>query len=103
MGLVDYLKETRTELKHVSWATRKQAINFTGLVIGVSLLVAILLGAFDSLFGLALEAVLSNRAPSAEIIPNQNATTTTATSTTNNPLINISTSTKTGTPTQPKK
>ena len=50
MGLVDYIKETRAELKHVSWATRRQAIAFTALVIGISVGVAIILGAFDFLF-----------------------------------------------------
>jgi preprotein translocase SecE subunit len=92
MGLVDYLKETRTELKHVSWATRKQAINFTGLVIGVSLLVALLLGAFDSLFDRGLRAILSNRVGTSEQIVSTSTTPVTSTSTQ-----------VVGTSTQPKK
>lgn len=48
--LVNYLKGTKTELKHVNWPTRKQAINFTAIVIAVSLIVAALLGFFDIIF-----------------------------------------------------
>ncbi len=48
--LINYLKETRVELKHVNWPTRKTALNFTFLVIGISLAVAMFLGLFDWLF-----------------------------------------------------
>ena len=50
MGIANYLKETRTELRHVSWATRRQAVAYTALVIGLSLVVAALLGFFDLFF-----------------------------------------------------
>lgn len=55
MKIVEYVKETRNELRHVSWPTRKQAIVFTIVVIAVSLGVAIFLGFFDFLFSLILE------------------------------------------------
>lgn len=45
--LLDYIKETRGELKHVSWATRKQAFVYTALVVGISLVTAVILGAID--------------------------------------------------------
>ncbi len=47
---LDYIKETRAELKHVSWPTRSQTFVYTGIVIGISLLTALYLGAFDYLF-----------------------------------------------------
>jgi len=51
MGRVTtYLKETRGELKHVSWPTRRQAIVFTVVVVIISLGVAAYLGLFDFLF-----------------------------------------------------
>ena len=53
--LVDYIKGTRTELKSVNWPTKKQTIDFTLLVIGVSLFVAILLGFFDKTFSFLLQ------------------------------------------------
>lgn len=50
MKIVDYIKETKGELKHVSWPTRAQAVSFTIVVIIISLAVAAFLGAFDVLF-----------------------------------------------------
>ena len=58
MGLTDYLKETRVEMKHVSWPSRKQAINYTLIVIVVSLFVSIYLGLFDSLFSYLLQKII---------------------------------------------
>jgi preprotein translocase subunit SecE len=52
---VQYLKDTQSELKHVSWPTRQQAIAFTILVIAISLLTAVYLGAFDWLFTYLVE------------------------------------------------
>lgn len=48
--LNQYIKDTRGELKHVSWPTRKQAIIFTILVIVLSLFIAAFLGTFDFVF-----------------------------------------------------
>lgn len=45
--LINYLRGVRAELKQVNWPTRKQAINFTAIVIGVSLFVSLVLGLFD--------------------------------------------------------
>lgn len=50
MKFIDYIKETKGELKHVSWPTRAQAISFTIIVIVISIAVAAFLGAFDFLF-----------------------------------------------------
>ena len=53
--LTDYLRETRAELKHVSWPTQRQAFVFTVLVIGVSILVSLFLGLFDFIFTTGLD------------------------------------------------
>jgi preprotein translocase subunit SecE len=50
MSISTYLKETKTELTHVSWPTRRQSILFTVLVIAVSVLTSFFLGFFDFLF-----------------------------------------------------
>ena len=50
MSIGSYLRETKTELRGVSWPSRSQTVNFTFLVIGFSFLVAALLGAFDFIF-----------------------------------------------------
>lgn len=59
MKLTNYVKETKAEMSHVSWPTRKQAIVFTVAVIIFSFAVAFYLGAFDALFTNLLERVLS--------------------------------------------
>lgn len=58
MGLIDYIKDTKGELKHVSWATRDQAIAYTSIVIGVSIVIGLLLGAFDLGFTALLRLVI---------------------------------------------
>ena len=54
MNAAEFLRETRGELRHVSWPTRAQAINYTVLVIAVSLLTALYLGLFDYIASFAL-------------------------------------------------
>lgn len=53
--LINYIRDTRGELKHVSWPTRRQAVIFTVVVIIISLLVAIFLGFLDFAFSFLLQ------------------------------------------------
>ncbi len=48
--LIQYLKETRAELRKVTWPTRKEAWNLTLVVVGVTVAMAIILGSADALF-----------------------------------------------------
>lgn len=57
--LGNYLRDTVAEVKHVSWPTQTQTIVYTALVIVVSALVAVFLGAFDYLFTQLLDIVIS--------------------------------------------
>lgn len=59
MKIVEYIQETKGELKHVSWPTRKQAIAFTVLVILISIAVSLFLGVFDALFSEMLKLIVS--------------------------------------------
>ena len=56
--LVRYFKETRAELRKVSWPTRKQAINLTLIVLAVTVAMAIFLGAVDLLFATLLRLLV---------------------------------------------
>jgi preprotein translocase SecE subunit len=47
MGLVDYLRDTKGELKHVNWPTRRPAVGFTVMVILISLFIGFGLGLLD--------------------------------------------------------
>jgi len=48
--LFTFLKEVRLEMKKVNWPTRKETIKYTGIIIGVSLVVAAFLGGLDYVF-----------------------------------------------------
>ncbi len=56
--LINYLRDTRGELKHVSWPTQRQTIIYTVLVIGISIVTALYLGALDFLFTRGLAFLL---------------------------------------------
>ena len=58
--IINYLKESLEELKKVTWPTKQETYNYTFLVIGISLAVAIFLGGLDYLFNLGLEFFLKN-------------------------------------------
>ena len=67
MGLNQYLKDTRGELRHVAWPTRIQTIVYTFIVIAISILVSLYLGFADFLLtrglGKIVEAVVPEQAP----------------------------------------
>jgi preprotein translocase subunit SecE len=48
--LATYLRETRGEITHISWPTRKQVAIYTALVVVLSLATAVYLGVLDTLF-----------------------------------------------------
>ncbi len=54
----EYLKSSIEEMKKVSWPTKKEAQNYTFLVIGISLAIAAFLGALDFIFSSALELII---------------------------------------------
>jgi preprotein translocase subunit SecE len=55
----EYLKETKTELKHVIWPSRSQTLYYTLIVIVLSVVIAYFLGVFDFIFSKGLEKLLS--------------------------------------------
>ena len=63
MGLGQYLKDTRAELRHVAWPTQTQTIVYTILVIMLSIFVSLYLGFFDFLFTGILERVINGGSP----------------------------------------
>lgn len=48
--LTTFLKESRIELKKVTWPTRQETIRYTATVIVISIAVAFFLGGLDYLF-----------------------------------------------------
>jgi preprotein translocase subunit SecE len=52
-----YLTESWSELKKVSWPTRIQVRNLTVLVIAISFAVGVYIAIFDAIFGRVIEFV----------------------------------------------
>ncbi|MFA7192145.1 MAG: preprotein translocase subunit SecE [Candidatus Paceibacterota bacterium] len=59
--LITYFKETKAEVKNVTWPTRTKAISATIAVIVISVGIAYYLGLFDYLFSSGLQWLLLNR------------------------------------------
>lgn len=57
-SITRYLKETRQELKRVTWPTKKELFKNTGVVLTVVILSTILVWAVDSLLSGALNLIL---------------------------------------------
>ncbi|MBP6924652.1 MAG: preprotein translocase subunit SecE [Candidatus Pacebacteria bacterium] len=56
--LVKYIRATFAELRQVSWPSRQEAISYTVLVIVISTIVALYVGAFDYLFSQAVSQLI---------------------------------------------
>lgn len=57
--LIQYFIDSKAELKKVSWPTKKETIRGSLLVIVISLVTAVFLGAIDLLLSYGLERVLT--------------------------------------------
>lgn len=53
--IADFFREAKAEMLKVNWPTKNQTINYTLLVVAVSIAVAIFLGGLDYLFGFILK------------------------------------------------
>lgn len=60
MKLAEYIKETRGEMKHVNWPTKSQAVNYTLLVVVLSVVTAAILALADFVFSTGVEKVILN-------------------------------------------
>lgn len=47
---IDFIREAKAELMKVNWPTKKQTMNYTLIIIGVSIVVALFLGGLDYVF-----------------------------------------------------
>jgi len=68
MSFIDYLKDTRAELRHVAWPTQTQTIVFTALVVAISIFISAYLGFFDYLFTGILERVVNANTGTTQVI-----------------------------------
>lgn len=56
--VITFLREVRVELGKVSWPSRQQLFLYTGVVLGLSLFVAVYLGGLDTLYSWILNLVV---------------------------------------------
>jgi len=56
--MIEYFKQVRSEMKHVSWPSRRKTLVFTVAVIAISLAVAAYLGLLDFVFSLGIRSIL---------------------------------------------
>lgn len=53
--IYNFIVDAKAELLKVNWPTKKQTIDYTLIIIGVSLAVALFLGGLDYIFGMILK------------------------------------------------
>jgi preprotein translocase subunit SecE len=56
--ITQFLREAKEELFKVNWPTKKQTVNYTLIVIGISIAVAVFLGGWDYFFGQILKTYI---------------------------------------------
>jgi preprotein translocase subunit SecE len=57
-GISRYYRETRGELRRVTWPTREESQRLTGVVIAVTIAFALFLGALDFVFSTLVGALI---------------------------------------------
>jgi len=61
-ALVEYLRDTRAELRKVHWPTRQEAENLTKIVLAVTVAMSLLMGFLDYVFSVELRGLVSGNA-----------------------------------------
>lgn len=56
--IINFLKEAKAELLKVNWPSKKQITHYTLTVVGISIAVAIFLGALDYFFSYLLKTFI---------------------------------------------
>lgn len=56
--LIQYFRDSKIELKKVTWPTKKETIDHTLIVIGISIAMAIFLGIIDYFLTIGIERLL---------------------------------------------
>jgi preprotein translocase subunit SecE len=56
--IAGYLRDTRAELRKVTWPTREEAWNLTLIVLGTVIVMSIILGFADFIFGKIMQGIV---------------------------------------------
>lgn len=55
-----YIRETRGEIRKVTWPTRQESWRLTAIVLGVTVATAIFLWVFDTIFSSGIQLLIQN-------------------------------------------
>lgn len=58
MKLINYFKDTKSEMRHVSWPNKKETTGLTLMVLALAIFTGLLLGLFDLIFQSGLQDVI---------------------------------------------
>ncbi len=58
MSIISYIKEVKLETKYIKWPTKKQVTNYTLVVVILSVILAIYIGALDAFFAKLLSKII---------------------------------------------
>ena len=58
-AVIKYLKDTRAELRKVTWPTRDETRTLTGIIVAVTVAMAIFLGLLDYIFQIVSAGIIS--------------------------------------------
>ena len=58
MSIFSYIKETKGEISHVNWPSKRQALVFSVVVVVVSIVTSLFLGFFDLILSKILNLVI---------------------------------------------
>jgi preprotein translocase subunit SecE len=56
--VTNYFQDTMSELRKVTWPTREDAVRLSGIVLGVTVVSALVLGIYNYLLGIGLDVLL---------------------------------------------
>ena len=59
-AITQYIQDTIIELKQVNWPTQRQALIYTGLVIAISISIALFTGVLDTIFSELLKKLIES-------------------------------------------
>ncbi len=67
-AIVNYCKATKSELKKVSWPSRKQLINNTIIVVVCVVIVGVIIALLDTIFGLGFNFIINRDDTSSDAV-----------------------------------
>ena len=59
-SLSKYFRDTFAEMRQVAWPSQSQALKYTALVVAISVFVALFVAAFDYLFSLGINRLVTS-------------------------------------------